>query len=174
MGSKREGSNHRIQLERENRWGWGEPDEASTWPPGALSSLLEQRDASRMVPVLEVPSAPPQSQQPRTVQTAASTTHTCVPGWQVGGFPGEGGRSGVLEGRRGETCRNVGGDGEAAGALEEAHPTCRVQSTPQRGNSVKTRLKFALHSLLPEGPQEIRGSYVHIRELKCLASLALI
>ena len=46
--------------------------------------------------------------------------------------------------------------------------------TPQRGNSVKTRLKFALHSLLPEGPQEIRGSYVHIRELKCLASLALI
>ena len=44
MGSKREGYNYRIQLERENRWEWGEPDEASTWPPGALSSLLVSRE----------------------------------------------------------------------------------------------------------------------------------
>ena len=172
VGSRREGPDHRIRLERENRQGGaGRSQHLAAQRPGSVPG--GQRPTSRVVPVLEVPPALPRSQRPRTVQTVACTAHPRVPGRQVGQLPGEGGGSGVSEGHGGETCRNVGDGGEAAGALEEAHLTCQVQFTPQRGNRVKTRLRFALDPLLPEGPQEIRESYVHFRELKCLASLAL-
>ena len=90
VGSRREGPDHRIWLERENRQGGARQSQhLAARSPGSVPG--EQRPTSRVVPVLEVPPALPRSHRPRTVQTGLHRTPTC---------PREAGQTASRGGRR--------------------------------------------------------------------------